>query len=122
MESSLLDIRISQNIRKIRDLKGFSQEFIASQLSISQPAYCKIEQGKTQLSGDLLEKLARIMDVEEKWFEEFSDSIVFNNCSNSGNYNHYTINESIEKIEALYRNLCDEKDKRIQQLEKLLNL
>ena len=37
---------IGINIRKIRELKGLSQEYMASQLSLSQRAYSKLESGK----------------------------------------------------------------------------
>jgi len=38
---------IHDNIRKIRELKGFTQEHLANELDISIRAYSKIETGET---------------------------------------------------------------------------
>ena len=38
------------NIRKIRELKGFSQDYMAQQLSISQRQYSRIEKNETEIA------------------------------------------------------------------------
>ncbi|NQX96520.1 MAG: helix-turn-helix transcriptional regulator [Flavobacteriales bacterium] len=50
-------------IKKTRTLKGFSQQYMADQLNISQMAYSKIERNKTQLNWDKLKKLAEILSI-----------------------------------------------------------
>jgi len=50
-------------IKKERILKGFSQQYMADQLNISQMAYSKIERNKTQLNWDRLNKLAEILSL-----------------------------------------------------------
>jgi transcriptional regulator with XRE-family HTH domain len=44
-QSAITDI--ARNIKQIRELKSFTQEYMARELGISQPAYVKIEQGLT---------------------------------------------------------------------------
>lgn len=39
-------------IKKIRELKGYSQDYVANKLAISQRAYSKIESGETRLHWD----------------------------------------------------------------------
>ena len=40
---------IGEKIRKIRTLKGLSQDYMAEKLKISQPAYSDIENNKTKV-------------------------------------------------------------------------
>jgi transcriptional regulator with XRE-family HTH domain len=47
-----------ETIRKLRLLKGFSQQQVAKKLSISQPAYCKKEKNEF-LTGKSLENILR---------------------------------------------------------------
>ena len=55
---------IARNIKQIRELKSFTQEHMANELGISQPAYVKIEQGLTVLKIDRLQKIADILEVD----------------------------------------------------------
>ncbi|SEJ61288.1 Helix-turn-helix domain-containing protein [Dyadobacter koreensis] len=47
-------------VRKLREIYGYSQEFVAFQIGISQAAYSKKESGRTDLSLSCLSKLANI--------------------------------------------------------------
>ena len=55
---------IARNIKQIRELKSFTQEYMAQKLDISQPAYVKIEQGLTTLKIDRLQQIADILEVD----------------------------------------------------------
>jgi transcriptional regulator with XRE-family HTH domain len=50
-------------IRIIRELRGFSQENIASKLGITQTAYSRIENNQTKLNTGMLEKIAKELGV-----------------------------------------------------------
>jgi transcriptional regulator with XRE-family HTH domain len=45
-------------------VKSFTQEYMAKELGISQPAYVKIEQGSTTLKIDRLQQIADILEVD----------------------------------------------------------
>lgn len=47
-------------VRKLREIYGYSQEFVAFQIGISQAAYSKKESGRTDLSLSCLAKLSNI--------------------------------------------------------------
>lgn len=47
-------------VRKLREIYGYSQEFVAFKLGISQAAYSKKESGRTDLSLSCLNNLATI--------------------------------------------------------------
>ena len=38
-------LNVSSNIKKIREIKGFSQDYVATKLDITQNSYSKIERG-----------------------------------------------------------------------------
>lgn len=55
--------KIIEKIKNIRRYKGFSHEYMAMQLNISQVAYSKIERLETKLSVERLFKIAEILEV-----------------------------------------------------------
>ncbi|MCU0351675.1 MAG: helix-turn-helix transcriptional regulator, partial [Flavobacterium sp.] len=55
---------IIKNIQKIQKERGFSFENMAFELDISQPAYTKLIQGKTELSVKRLYQIAKILNVD----------------------------------------------------------
>ena len=50
-------------IKKYRELKSYSQKYVAAKLGISQNAYSKIENGLTQLTVHHVKELSKILDV-----------------------------------------------------------
>lgn len=53
---------VAANIRKQREIKNYTQEYLAAKLKISQNAYSKIELGYTKIT---LERLFQIADILE---------------------------------------------------------
>lgn len=56
-------VEIGNRLKKIREFRNFTQEYVAGKLDISQNAYHKLENGTTRLTTDRLEQLASILDV-----------------------------------------------------------
>lgn len=50
-------------IRKVREQRNYTQEFVAKQMGISQNAYSKIENGYTQLTVRHIKDLSKILEV-----------------------------------------------------------
>lgn len=59
-------MQICEKIRKIREFKNYSQEYVANQLGISQNVYGRIERGLQDLTIDRLKKIAIIFEVSEE--------------------------------------------------------
>lgn len=53
----------SNHIRLFREIRGYSQEYVAKRLGKSQAAYSKIENGYTQLSEKTIEAISKILEV-----------------------------------------------------------
>ncbi|WP_316842064.1 helix-turn-helix transcriptional regulator [Pedobacter gandavensis] len=50
-------------LRIHRVIKGYSQEFMAEKLNISQNSYSKLERGQTSLTVNRLFQIAKILDI-----------------------------------------------------------
>jgi transcriptional regulator with XRE-family HTH domain len=117
-----MNIIVGENIRKLRKSLGYSQEFVAEYLNISQSAYARIENGKTnswsyhlmKLCALFRVKLIQIIDSnqedsfllensnEERPFKEVLDSLVW--------YYEYKLQEKEEVIKLLRTELYDLKN------------
>jgi transcriptional regulator with XRE-family HTH domain len=50
-------------IRKLREVHGYPQEYVAFQMGISQAAYSKKETGKTNLSLTVLQQVSQLYNI-----------------------------------------------------------
>ncbi|MCX2481598.1 helix-turn-helix transcriptional regulator [Pedobacter sp. MC2016-15] len=57
---------IISNIRKVREYRNYSQEYVAMKLSISQNAYSKIEVFQSKITLNRLFNIAIILNVKVK--------------------------------------------------------
>ncbi|CAM3568434.1 helix-turn-helix domain-containing protein [Flavobacterium saliperosum] len=71
------------NVRKVRELRGYTQDYVAIQLGISQRAYSKIENNQTKLDWHRIEKISHLFGMTPV------DLIVYDTprLSNSANVN-----------------------------------
>jgi|TARA_B110001469_G_scaffold125910_1_gene142278 transcriptional regulator with XRE-family HTH domain len=67
----MIDSDTRTNIRKIREIKGYSQEFMANELEISIKSYSRIECGETSLSVTRLKQIAAVFGVSISTLMEF---------------------------------------------------
>lgn len=110
-------MEIGQKIKKIRELRNYSQEYLAERLGISQVSYSRIENGQTRLDLQRMKQIAEVLEVDPVMLLSFDESFVFNNCNQPQGYkdskvtNHYHTLAETERQTLLNR---------IQQLEKQL--
>jgi transcriptional regulator with XRE-family HTH domain len=55
---------IGQQIRLLREAKGYSQEYMADMLDVSQSTYACLESGKTALRVDRLFQILELLDTD----------------------------------------------------------
>lgn len=55
---------VAGNIRKIREYRNYTQDYLAAKLLISQNAYSKIELGYSKITLDRLFQIAIILEIE----------------------------------------------------------
>ena len=62
--SNLKTRAIISNIRKVREYRNYTQDYLAAKLKISQNAYSKIELGYSKITLNRLIEIAEILEVE----------------------------------------------------------
>jgi transcriptional regulator with XRE-family HTH domain len=62
--SDLKTQAVIANIRKIREFRNYTQDYLAAKLLISQNAYSKIELGYSSITLARLVQIAEILEVE----------------------------------------------------------
>lgn len=120
--------QILESIKRLRKEKGYSHEYIAHELDISQVAYSKLEKNETKLTVERLYKLAEILGVEVSELLDLKATNQFNqtNKENSTGYlqqieHFYQENkEQNQKIVELYEARIQDKDRLIVRLEQML--
>jgi len=71
-------MKIGRRIRKIREIKGLSQENIAFELGMSITGYGKIERDEVNLSLDKLQKISSVLGVALETIIGFDENVAFN--------------------------------------------
>lgn len=111
---------IGIKIRQLRELKGYSQEYIAHQMGVSQRAYSKLETNETRLDWDKLTKIAEILEMNPTDIASFDDNLIFNNCTQSGKFEKF-INQIPEKLIEQYENRIEHLENEIEFLRKMFS-
>jgi transcriptional regulator with XRE-family HTH domain len=85
---------LGSKIKRLRELKNFTQDFMAEQLQVSQSAYSKLEIGETEITYKRLAQIAEILQLKPEEIANFSDSMVFNVMHNQNGQNGLVINQT----------------------------
>jgi transcriptional regulator with XRE-family HTH domain len=99
------------NIKQLRELKNFTQEYMAQQLGLTTRAYSKIETGETQLTINRLNEISKILSVDPIEALGFDHQNIFNN------YGTQEGNIGLNQTFNIPEKLIEQYEKRIQQLE-----
>jgi len=65
------------NIKKIRELKNLTREYVADEINMSTSGYGKIERGEVDLTLSKLDKIARVFNVSVDFIFKFNASNFF---------------------------------------------
>ena len=68
--------KIFSNIKTIRELKGFTQQHMASRLSMTQAGYSRIEKGDGGISLEKLEAIAAVFEMDLQAVLNFEGHLV----------------------------------------------
>ena len=76
-------MEIGTRIRKVRELKGFSQENLAEELNMSVTGYGKIERNEVSVNFDKLMRISEILKVDVENIIGFDENVAFNNFNST---------------------------------------
>ncbi len=121
---------VLNKIRDFRKKKGYSHEYMAHELNMSQVAYSKIEKSETKLSVERLFRIAEILETPVEEFLEvptrdYKQEIHGNDkvtaIAHQEVQNLYQDNkDKSDKIELLFEARLKDKDDLIFQLKRML--
>ena len=103
-----LQFMLGRKIKKLRELKNFTQEYMANQLDISQNSYSRIENENVKVTAERLKQIATLLEVPSEYL--ISDDrplLTFN-----------TNNNKIEKFYGHVENLSEQQKDFVSNLTK----
>jgi transcriptional regulator with XRE-family HTH domain len=120
-------LEIGNNIRRIREIKNYTQEAVADMVGMSVSAYGDIERGKSDVNFTRLGEIAAALEVKPEEIVNFS-SVTYNNTINDGEntvHNQNTINNMIPENmmlleRAVFDKMMKDKDEEIAFLREQL--
>lgn len=82
---------VGNKIKKLRELRNFTQDYMADALQMSQAGYGKIERDETDISLSRLQQITEVLKVGLNDLIGFDEKMVFYGAMN----NHATANGGI---------------------------
>lgn len=113
--------QIQHKIRSIRAQKGYSQEYMALNMGLSQKQYGRLETGESKLTIDHLGKICDILGVEPQDLFDGIHQESHNQQGGNANIAYMVVNEMSERIIEQYEKRLKDKDDEIAFLRSLLN-
>lgn len=106
-------LKIGQNIKKLRELKNVSRQYIADGIGVTLKTYSNIENDLKSPEVETVEKIAQILDISLTKIFNFDEKVILNNNGQhvenfSNNINQYGVKEN-----ELYVSLVKNKDELI---------
>jgi len=106
--------KVLKKIGSIRKDKGYSHEYVALMLDISQAAYTKIERNQTKLTVQRLYKIAEILEVD------VSELLDIQATNQSNEHNKDASTGYLQQIENFFHENKEQYDAIISHYEKNL--
>ena len=115
-------MKVGNRIKSLRIEKGYSTDFVADKLGISEQTYRKYESDKNSPDLNALEKIAQTLG--KNFLDLLPENILFNNNEQKGGLavtqNLGTINNLSEKLIDQYEKRINEKDDIIKKLKETI--
>jgi XRE family transcriptional regulator, regulator of sulfur utilization len=119
-------LEIGNNIRRIREIKNYTQEAVADMVGMSVSAYGDIERGKSDVNFTRLGEIAAALEVKPEEIVTFG-STVYNSTANDNalGINNGTVNNVPENMmlleRAVFEKMMKDKDEEIAFLRKQMD-
>ena len=99
---------IVSNIKRMREQKGYSQEYMAIQLDMKQASYSRLESQESKLTLDRLHEIADILETDISTLLDSSKVTIQNQTNSEGSFGY---------VENLFNENKEITKKHIQTLE-----
>ena len=116
-------MKIGNNIRIIREVRGYTREYMADKLNLFLNGYGKIERNETKLKDDRLSKFAIVLDVDIDCLINLCDDMILKKSINlHDNSNELSDSNSMLASDPLIIKLINQVDKLIDQNNRLVTI
>lgn len=114
-----------KQIRKLRELRNYTQKFMAEKLGMSQSNYARLESGAIRMEKEHLSRIAKILNVSQETLASFNEHDFLDKMGGKKITDHRPANtfnsdKLISKIHAMYKDKIQLMEKRILFLESLV--
>ncbi len=107
---------LGTKIKKIRELRNLTQDYMADKLGISQSAYSKLETDETTISQERLVQIAKALDITVQDILSFDEKMFFNLTNNQDHASFgYIIHNNIQ-LSDNERKLYEDKIRLMEEL------
>lgn len=79
MKTKPISFQVGKNIKQLRELKNFTQDYMAKNLGMTTSGYSKIERGEVNVTVEKLQQISSLLDMEINELLTFDDNMIFNN-------------------------------------------
>ena len=108
---------LGKNIRKHRELKGYSQEYMAQKLEVNQASYAKIENNTTKMTIDRLFAISKLLEIDVAELLELNKQNIYNVYDNHHAVGHQQVENLHQENKEVYQELIKAKDFIIEKLQ-----
>ena len=108
---------IAKNIKKYRELKGFSQEYMAHQLNVNQSTYAKMENSSTKITIDKLFSVAKLLEADVSEILDLKNQTIYNQDLKDNSVGHQQVENLYQENKEVYQELLKAKDEQIALLK-----
>ena len=119
-------MQIGDYIKFWRETRNYTEDYMASELGISQSAYSKLEKGKIKIDAERLFRISVILNINVEELSPHANNLT--NLANGVHQNHVIDDNSAKPVNShssereLYEKLISEKDKRIVEKQETISL
>jgi transcriptional regulator with XRE-family HTH domain len=110
-----MEFKVGNKIKKIRELRNFSQEYMADKLGISQSQFSKIEKDESEVSISRLQEISDVFNMKIEDILSFDERFIFNSFNNEQSAVNIYNQQITEQMQKLYED-------KIKLMEELLKL
>jgi len=120
-EANIRNLKLGLSIKKIREFRGFTEDYIAKKLGITSQNYLDIEKGQADFNDENLDQIANVLEVKSSTIKEMDEKTVFNhNVQSQVNYGDGNILNNEVKIDEIeLRRLREDNKNFLLEIEKL---
>ncbi|MFN0204488.1 MAG: helix-turn-helix domain-containing protein [Bacteroidia bacterium] len=111
-------LKIGSKVKKLRELKNFTQSYLADYLSITQSTYSRYEKDELHFTKEMLQKLSQIFGLSVEAMQYFEEEKLFLYLESICNCARYQTAREQQLTEAFIKELqCENEELRLSLQE-----